>query len=179
MTAPLPEGLTPDAVDTLTELSAIIKKLRAAQQQQAANPSSQAAAGGPGTTGAPGSQPSSSGPNATAAGGAIGTTSLPSSATTGPTPSNALHSVKELPATTDPIKHKLQRARAAVRLLGDMSRTMAQQEAELARLEERRRKQAAMLAKAQEEGARLSKGFGEVGETPVVLVETGDKMAME
>ncbi|KAH6847285.1 RNA polymerase II transcription mediator complex subunit 9-domain-containing protein [Chaetomium sp. MPI-CAGE-AT-0009] len=63
-----------------------------------------------------------------------------------------LLSVKELPSATDGLKHKLQRARAAVRTLGDVRRAVAQQEAEMRALEGRRAAQARALARAQADG---------------------------
>jgi hypothetical protein len=68
---------------------------------------------------------------------------------------NGISSVKELPAATDNLKHKLQRARAAIKTLPDVSRSIAQQEMEIEELEERRRKQLAMLTKIKEEGLQF------------------------
>ena len=49
----------------------------------------------------------------------------------------------------------------AVRGLADVRRSIAQQEAELGRLEERRRLQAGRLARTQEDGMVFVKGEGE------------------
>lgn len=68
---------------------------------------------------------------------------------------NAL-SVKELPAATDNLKHKLQKARALVKTLPDVNRTIAQQEEEIKELEERRKRQIAMLAKIRDEGLQFA-----------------------
>lgn len=143
MTTPVPpippiEGLTPDSVDTLTELTTLLTKLRGTL-----------AAGA-------GSQPSSQ----TAAPGSVtGTTPLPSGGTT-----TALLQVKELPAATDSLKHKLQRARAATRQLPGISQTIAQQEAEIAELEARRRTQLRELARIRGEGLTFSMGEQRKGE---------------
>ncbi|KAK0749929.1 RNA polymerase II transcription mediator complex subunit 9-domain-containing protein [Schizothecium vesticola] len=117
---PLLDGLTPDSVDTLTELTTLLTKLRATQ---AAAGSTQAA-----------SQAARPG------------------------------SVKELPAATDSLKHKLQRARAATRQLPDISRTIAQQEAEIEELEARRRTQLRELARIRGEGLQFSIGEQSRGE---------------
>ncbi|KAK3317840.1 RNA polymerase II transcription mediator complex subunit 9-domain-containing protein [Cercophora scortea] len=131
MASHLPDGLSPDAVDTLTELTSIIIKLRASQQPPSLtnlpNPPTAASA----NNHHPNSAPGSSG---------IG---------------GQLLSVKELPGATDNLKHKLQRARAAVKTLPDVGRTIAQQEAEIAELEARRRKQVEMLRGLKEEGLQF------------------------
>lgn len=141
---PIPpiDGLTPDSVDTLTELTTLLTKLRGTLAAAAA-----------------GTQPSSQ----TAAPGSVtGTTPLPSGGSGGTTA--ALLQVKELPAATDSLKHKLQRARAATRQLPDISRTIAQQEAEIAELEARRRTQLRELARIRGEGLAFSMGEQRKGE---------------
>lgn len=105
-----------------------------------------------------------------------GTTPLPAGAatpggTTGGGP--PLLSVKELPPATDNLKHKLQRARAAMRSLADVQRTIAAQEAELAGLAGRRRRQAAMLARTQEDGLHFVRAEQRSGD------EEGDRMVVE
>ncbi|KAK4250030.1 hypothetical protein C7999DRAFT_29499 [Corynascus novoguineensis] len=215
MATHLPPGLSPDAVDVVTELSSIIARLRAAQQS--------ASSGGPNvapTTGAPaitGGKPIPSGATPIPHGGVTGTTPIPTSAPTpnlssynnttnhttannnttttlatnvnanqqaittggsGATTATAtaserellLVSAKDLPPATDPLRHKLQRARAAVRTLGDVRRALAQQEAEAQALEERRQRQAARLARTQEDGLLFVKAKREESEGAAVAV---------
>lgn len=146
--AHLPEGLSPDAVDTLTELTSIVVKLRASQAAAAASHAQT-------SLGLPGSAGITSG--ATPAPGAVtGTTPLPSGAPN----TVGLLSVKELPSATDNLKHKLQRARAAMKTLSDIQRVTTQQEEEIQALRERRKKQAEMLAKIQEEGIQFARSAG-------------------
>lgn len=182
----LPDGLSPDAVDTLTELASIITKLRSAQQQ-----ASTAAAGARGSSAtAPGTGatplpplPSHQASGATPAPGAVtGTTPLPSAATPaaaggggagGGGGGGPLLSVKELPAATDNLKHKLQRARAAMRSLADVQRSIAAQQTELAALDGRRRKQAATLARTQEDGLHFVRAEQRSRD------EEGDRMVVE
>ncbi|KAK0649398.1 RNA polymerase II transcription mediator complex subunit 9-domain-containing protein [Cercophora newfieldiana] len=134
-TTHLPPGLSPDSIDTLTELTTILTKLRASQTLL--------------TTTAPSS------------GAVTGTTPLPS----GPSHANNNFTVKELPAATDNLKHKLQRARAVVKTLPDVSRTLEQQEIEIRELEARRRDQLAMLGRIKAVG--LEQGKGDDGERMV------------
>ncbi|KAK5661748.1 hypothetical protein OQA88_9849 [Cercophora sp. LCS_1] len=158
MAAP-PPGLSPDAVDALTELSSLLVHLRAAE------PASSSGAGGSllGSLGSiPGATP------APAPGAVTGTTPLPSGAANiGAT--NSSLSVKELPIATDNLKHKLQRARAAVKTLPDVSRTLVQQEEEIAELEGKKRQQLEMLQRIK--GARLQFDIGEETKT-----EEGERM---
>jgi len=67
-------------------------------------------------------------------------------------------SVKELPAATDNLKHKLQRARAAIRTLQDVSRGLEQQREEIEELEARRLRQLAMLDLIRGAGLQFSLG---------------------
>lgn len=62
-------------------------------------------------------------------------------------------SFKEVPGATDGLKHKLQRARAHVRALPDMDRTVADQTAEIGELETRIRLQKALLQKLRDEAS--------------------------
>ncbi|KAM7204620.1 RNA polymerase II transcription mediator complex subunit 9 domain containing protein [Rhypophila sp. PSN 637] len=157
MVSHLPEGLSPDAVDILTELTAILTKLRASQNLPPVGLSTPALGGLatlPGATPGPGlgatshSQPS----GATPAPGP-GTTPLPS----GTPNAGSGFTARELTTATDNIKHKLQRARAAVKTLPDVHRTVDQQEAEIRELEERRKKQIAMLARLRDEGLQFAR----------------------
>ncbi|KAK3346789.1 RNA polymerase II transcription mediator complex subunit 9-domain-containing protein [Lasiosphaeria hispida] len=141
MTTHLPNNLSPDAIDTLTELTSILDKLRSAQAT-----TNTATLNLPGV---PANRPADTTP---APGAVTGTTPLPSGA-----PANgASLSVKELPAATDNLKHKLQRARAAIKTLPDVTRTLAQQQGEIEELEERRRRQLVMLAKIKGAGLQFS-----------------------
>ncbi|KAL2268335.1 hypothetical protein VTJ83DRAFT_3181 [Remersonia thermophila] len=194
MATHLPPGLSPDAFDAVTELTSIVVRLRASQQQDSAT---SGGAGGPTSTPAAagaasgGLNPSGTTPlpatnaantpsgaqqpptSATAVAGATANSNdhnnNTTTTTTTTTTTSALPplSLKDLPAATDPLRHKLQRARAAVRALADVQRGLAQQEAELAGLEARRRAQAERLAKAQEDGLQFVKCEGEKGERMV------------
>ena len=132
-TTPLPSAATPNASGQQHHAST--------NQQQQQHPQ-------------PHPHPLSQPPNA---GGAT-----PSGDTTNGDGDAQLLSVKELPSATDGLKHKLQRARAAVRTLGDVRRALAQQEAEMRALEERRAAQARALARAQADGLVFVRG-GSVG----------------
>ncbi|KAL2151361.1 hypothetical protein VTH82DRAFT_6459 [Thermothelomyces myriococcoides] len=210
MATHLPPGLSPDAVDVVTELSSIITRLRAAQQLSSpgnanATTGATAASGGGGSGG--GNKPPTSGANPIPQGGVTGATPLSasvptpnpqssnnptannnnntantgatSSSTANPNPNQSststgsgdkeLLSVKDLPFATDNLKHKLQRARAAVRMLGDVRRALAQQEAEARALEERRASQAARLARTQEDGLMFVKAKREESEGVVAM----------
>lgn len=166
MASHLPEGLSPDAVDILTELTAILTKLRASQNLPPAGISTPALGSLGALPGGPGATPSSAPLGATSQSQPSGATPAPGPGVTGttPIPSGAVNintpgglSVKELTAATDNIKHKLQRARAAVKTLPDMHRTVEQQEAEIRELEDRRKKQIAMLARIREEGLQFAR----------------------
>ncbi|KKA27011.1 hypothetical protein TD95_000532 [Thielaviopsis punctulata] len=60
--------------------------------------------------------------------------------------------LKDLPTATDPIKHKLQKARVQVKALSDMNRTIADQEEEIADLEKRILLQQEVLEKLKASG---------------------------
>ncbi|KAK4139435.1 uncharacterized protein C8A04DRAFT_33074 [Dichotomopilus funicola] len=173
--------ISPDTVDVVTELSSIITGLRGITSlQQSSSPHG------------PGGGNTAAGPSAQQ--GGTGVTPLP---TTAPTPSNPSNnhdnpsqlpqqqhqpqlSIKDLPIATDNLKHKLQRARAAVRAVGDVSGAIARQEAEVKRLEARRAAQARMLARTQEDGLTfVRRGAGD-GEGPGKAADGGgngvDKM---
>ncbi|ORY58793.1 RNA polymerase II transcription mediator complex subunit 9-domain-containing protein [Pseudomassariella vexata] len=118
----LPATLSPDALDTITKLASILTRLRT-----------------PVTL-----------PNAS--GGGSGQT--PAAA---PTPSNSQNtngelSLREVPAATDHLKHKLQKARAQIKTLPDMDRTMAEQEEEMRQLEDKIRRQREQLNLLREKG---------------------------
>lgn len=143
----LPPGLSPDNLDTLTELTALLSRLRA-PPPPATSSGTTATAGTPANnTSAP--TPSHNSQNqhdSTAGGGTM--------------------SIQSLPMATDALKHKLQRSRAAAKTLPDMSRGTADQESEMAELEARIARQRAVL-----EGLR-SKGF----DFAAARGQAGDKM---
>ncbi|KAL1892923.1 hypothetical protein Cpir12675_004332 [Ceratocystis pirilliformis] len=62
---------------------------------------------------------------------------------------------KDLPTVTDPLKHKLKKARTQVVLLPDMNRTIEDQQEEIADLEKRIRKQQQILEKFKAGGADI------------------------
>ncbi|PHH79333.1 hypothetical protein CDD80_5096 [Ophiocordyceps camponoti-rufipedis] len=66
-------------------------------------------------------------------------------------------SFKDVPGATDGMKHKLQHARAQVRALPDMGRSVEEQRTEIAQLEARILQQRALLESLREGGARFGK----------------------
>jgi hypothetical protein len=60
--------------------------------------------------------------------------------------------IKDVPGATDAIKHKIQRARAAVRALPDMERGLEEQEKEVRELEGRIERQREVLEGLRERG---------------------------
>ncbi|ATY63102.1 hypothetical protein CCM_01017 [Cordyceps militaris CM01] len=85
---------------------------------------------------------------------------------TGATPSTAaataaggqpMLSFKDVPGATDALKHQLQNARAQVRALPDMDRTVAEQRREMAELETRLVTQRALLERLRDDGLRFGK----------------------
>ncbi|CRK17587.1 hypothetical protein HYQ45_000018 [Verticillium longisporum] len=137
----LPPTLSPDALDTLTELTTILTRLRAAVH--ASNPSANA-------------------------GGITGATPLPTGATPNPLGAspggtNAM-TLRELSTQTDALKHKLQRARTQLKSLPDMERDIEEQEDEVRQVEERIRVQREMLERLRERGVQFGKD-GEKMET--------------
>ncbi|KAK0713117.1 RNA polymerase II transcription mediator complex subunit 9-domain-containing protein [Lasiosphaeria miniovina] len=160
MASHLPEGLSPDSVDTLTELMSIVVKLRSAQAAASGGMSTPALGnlvGLPNISGTTGAMSIAGGPSgATPTLGAM-TGSTPLAGGIGAAGSGTgMLSIKGLPAATDNLKHKLQRARALVKTLPDVGRSIAQQEAEISELEERRRRQVAMLARIKDEGLQFA-----------------------
>jgi hypothetical protein len=124
----LPDGLSPDSIDTLPILSAILSRL----QNPAATTSS--------------TSPPSTSPSQLASGGSL--------------------AVKDIPAATDELKHKLQKARAQVKGLPDIDRTLAEQEEEIRELEGKIGKQRGVLEELKEVGlkAKREREEGEKGE---------------
>lgn len=80
---------------------------------------------------------------------------------TGTTPGDAASgqqlSFKDVPGATDSLKHKLQHARAQVRALPDMERTIKQQREEITELEARIEMQRSLLERLREDGLRFGK----------------------
>jgi hypothetical protein len=120
----LPEGLTPDSIDTLPVLSALLLRLQ--------NPSSTAH-----TASTSGSPPAASPSQLASA--------------TGPL------SIKDIPAATDELKHKLQRARIQVKELPDMERSVEEQEEEIRELEEKIRRQSEVLVGLRDVGLQAKR----------------------
>jgi hypothetical protein len=132
--------LSPDAFSPLPPLSEILTRLRPPPPSTTLNPLGSPAAA---------SQPTPS-----------AATPLPTTAlSTGPL------SLKEIPAATDPIKHRLQRARQQVKALPDIGRTVAEQEREIEELTERIREQKEVLRALREVGIKF--GVGGVGDEEV------------
>ncbi|KIN00844.1 hypothetical protein OIDMADRAFT_93422, partial [Oidiodendron maius Zn] len=74
-----------------------------------------------------------------------------------PSPSQAVSgtgplTIKDIPAATDQLKHKLQRARAQVKELPDIDRSITEQQEEIRELEERIAKQRDVLEKLRQAG---------------------------
>ncbi|WYZ34130.1 hypothetical protein EsH8_I_000406 [Colletotrichum jinshuiense] len=134
----LPSTLSPDALDTLTELTGILTRLRTAIQASGA------------VGGITGATPAGTGPGAT-----------PNPLGTSP---NAPVSLKDVPAQTDALKHKLQRARTQMRALPDMDRSIAEQEEEIGQLEERIRMQREVLDRLRDAGVKFGHEEGGPGD---------------
>ncbi|KAK0113680.1 hypothetical protein ONS95_013928 [Cadophora gregata] len=65
--------------------------------------------------------------------------------------------IKDIPAATDGIKHKLQKARGLVKELPDMERSVKEQEEEMMALEERIGKQRKILEQLREAGLDIKR----------------------
>ncbi|KAK2049662.1 hypothetical protein LZ31DRAFT_549228 [Colletotrichum somersetense] len=139
----LPSTLSPDALDTLTELTGILTRLRTAIQNSGS------------VGGITGATPAGTGPGAT-----------PNPLGASP---NAPLSLKDVPAQTDALKHKLQRARTQMHQLPDIDRSIDEQEEEIRQLEERIKMQREVLDRLRDAGVKF--GHEEGG--------TGDKMETE
>lgn len=122
----LPPTLSPDALDTQTELTEILNRFRAGIQAA-----------------------SSSG-----AGGITGAT--PNMHGASPDPASANKDPLRIFSTqTDALKHKIQRARAQTKGLPDMERDIEEQEAEIKDLEEKIRLQRQVLEGLRERGMKF------------------------
>ncbi|KAJ4388086.1 hypothetical protein N0V93_008691 [Gnomoniopsis smithogilvyi] len=74
---------------------------------------------------------------------------------------------RDMPTATDPLKHKLQNARAALHTLPDITRTIPEQEAEIKLVQAKIERQRAALQKLKEFGLQFAaesatKGDGDV-----------------
>ncbi|EWG43053.1 hypothetical protein FVEG_04688 [Fusarium verticillioides 7600] len=96
-----------------------------------------------------------------------GITTEPAPGTTSHNASGPTLSFKDVPGATDGLKHKLQRARAQVRELPDMDRSIAEQNDEIRDLESRIEKQRALLQRLRDEAT---------GRDRKDEVSAGDKM---
>ena len=141
----LPEKLSPDSVDTLTELATILVQLRPTIQGSSSISTPALGLAGLPTLAGTGSTPAAGTGSTPAPGAATGTTPQPTATPNATGAANGALSFKELPAATDNLKHKLQRARVAIRSLPDISRSIEQQEAEIDELEALKKKQLAQL----------------------------------
>jgi hypothetical protein len=111
----LPTGLSADAIDVLPVLSSLLSRLQVPQNQTGAS-----------TAGSPPGPTSSATPS-----------QLVSS--TGPL------TIKDIPAATDGLKHRLQKARVAVKELPDLNRSLKEQEEEIRELEDKITRQREVL----------------------------------
>lgn len=102
-----------------------------------------------------------------------GTTPLPAP----PEGDNSL-TLKQFSAATDPLKHALQRARQQVRELPDIKRSVEDQEKEIEKLEERKRKQKDVLRQLHGMGVRFGRGDGNGNGGVVGSVEVGKDTEM-
>lgn len=141
---PLPGGLSPDSIDVCSELATILARVRYTDNKTgtaSANGGDAAVANQPG------------GPSTATATGAVTTASSPSG---GDDAQNSPLSTKDIPAATDHLKHKIQRARAAVHTLPDIRRSIPEQEAEIAALEDKIAQQRAVLLQLKEFGLQFA-----------------------
>lgn len=143
----LPGGLTPDSVDVPSELYTILSRLRYTDKNGAST-------NGDGDSSKPGANTPAGGlPGSTPSGGAIAPANGPDTKTL---------STKDLTAATDPLKHKVQRARAAVHTLPDITRTIAEQEAEIKEWQDKIESQRKVLLQLKEFGIQFSHGSTDV-----------------
>ncbi|KYK54854.1 putative microtubule-associated protein [Drechmeria coniospora] len=130
----LPPSLSPDDLDSLSELSTVLAKVRAGIQSSSGITTDTTTSGSSATR------------NATAGTGIQG--------------NGEQLSFKDVPGATDALKHKLQHARAQVRTLPDMTRSLDEQRCEMKELEERIKLQRALLESLREGGVRFGKDDG-------------------
>jgi hypothetical protein len=143
----LPAGLSPDSIDVPSELFTIVSRLRYTDKN--------------GATTNGDNDPTKPGAS-TPAGGLSGSTPSGGVAQQAPGADSKTLSTKDLTAATDPLKHKIQRARAAVHTLPDITRTTAEQEAEIKEWQDKIDKQRRVLQQLKEFGIRFSHGSTDV-----------------
>lgn len=82
--------------------------------------------------------------------------------------------LRDLPAATDPLKHKLQSARAVLHTLPDITRTISEQEAEIQRVQAKIERQRATLLQLKQFGlkfaAETAKADGDIQMSGTVVV---------
>ncbi|KAI3401135.1 hypothetical protein diail_281 [Diaporthe ilicicola] len=155
----LPGGLSPDSIDVPSELYTILARLRY-------NDKNGAATNGDSDPSKPGANTPAAGlPGSTPSGGANNAAS---------DPNNKLLSTKDLAAATDPLKHKIQRARAAVHTLPDIGRTIAEQEVEIKEWQDKIESQRKVLQQLKEFGIQFSHGSTDVDMGGTGAVNSGE-----
>ncbi|KFZ04727.1 hypothetical protein V501_09037 [Pseudogymnoascus sp. VKM F-4519 (FW-2642)] len=131
----LSDNLSPAMLDTIPVLTSILSRVQP-----------------PTSSNAPGASPMPA-----TSFGTPSFTSQPSSSQLRPDATGAL-STKEIPAATDALKHRLQRARVEVAQLPGIGMSIEEQEVEIRALESRIREQRAALKSLSEVGGRAGKG---------------------
>lgn len=139
---PLPGGLSPDTIDVCSELATIIARVRYADNKT-----------GPGASANGGDAAAANQPGGPSAAGAATTASSPSG---DDAQNGVLLSPRDIPAATDHLKHKIQRARAAVHTLPDIRRSIPEQDAEIAALEAKIAQQRAVLLQLKDFGLQFA-----------------------
>lgn len=145
----LPAGLTPDSIDVPSEFAQILARVRYTDKTGQGQ--------GQGQQQPPQPDPSPTSPAGGGSGGTMG----------------ASISTKDLPAAIDPLKHKIQRARAAAHTLPDISRSIPEQEAEMRLLEARIERQRATLLQLKEFGLKFAAENGDRDREDVEMGGTG------
>ncbi|ELR10275.1 hypothetical protein GMDG_04661 [Pseudogymnoascus destructans 20631-21] len=131
----LSDNLSPAMLDTIPVLTSILSRVQP-----------------PTSSNAPGASPMPA-----TSFGTPSSTSKPSSSQLRPDATAAL-STKEIPAATDALKHRLQRARVEVAQLPGIGMSIEEQEVEIRALESRIREQRAALNSLSEVGGKAGKG---------------------
>ncbi|KUI72052.1 hypothetical protein VM1G_07699 [Cytospora mali] len=148
----LPGGLSPDSIDVPSELYTVLSRVRYTDKSGTATASGDGEPGKPGGVNTPAAGPSGATPAAGGADGAAG----------GGNPASKPLSTKDLVAATDPLKHKIQRARAAVHTLPDIQRSIPEQEAEIREWENKIARQKEVLQQLREFGIQFSHGSSDI-----------------
>lgn len=79
---------------------------------------------------------------------------------------------RDLPTATDPLKHKLQNARAALHTLPDITRTIPEQEAEIKLVQAKIERQRAVLQQLKEFGLKFAAETAAKGDADVDMSGT-------